>query len=668
MALNLPPDPYLALGVSKDAKLPEIRSAHRKLVLKCHPDKVQDAALKAEKQDEFQKVQQAYEILSDDTRRLKYDEQVKLFELRKEMGRGVASPRSNPFEFEVRTPESRPTAYATRSRGPPPPPPKIYTAQSPPKTYDSPKTYDDLYEKPLRSAKKSSSYESSERRREEERQQRELRKRDDEEKERLKREKEKKRAVHSDRKKTRDKEKRRETDDKRTRSNRTYIEDDTEDEPLPREKTRSWDRQRLEEEIRLRNDSPRVSASPRIGTAPLTPKWDGLQDNALAYLQASRSKAPEEGLRHPGLRRGETFGGTETAYNLRYTTATKQSASLSDDDTPRRSSFRRRASEAPPSRSRDTTRKEKEPSKRSSSTRKAFGEIVEPASPLTSPKTPKLKTTTSAPPLSSDFLKPARSKTEYSRKEKDPSIPSPPLRAQTFQSGDRDRDRERERDRDRDRGRDREGSKLRQTMQYDSPESDSEGHIFVSPRGSRSPPRPPRGSRSPPRPPQRVSSPRRREAPETTRYSVSQGNAVPKTPTMRHHRTELRNVGGDDYSPRDRSESPRGTRKSDRPPPASSNSRQAPQRSHSQTYYTSPGDPVVIPVRPKLSRDHTSGGSRGSPLFAEVTEVKYSPSYRDEDVHYSPHAGVDPYRRGSEPGHRDTYPSPRSGREQVFAN
>jgi curved DNA-binding protein CbpA len=83
LANPLPPDPYTLLGVAKDAKLPEIRSAHRKMVLRCHPDKVQDAALKAVKQDEFQKVQQAYELLSDDSRRLQYDEQVKLWELRK---------------------------------------------------------------------------------------------------------------------------------------------------------------------------------------------------------------------------------------------------------------------------------------------------------------------------------------------------------------------------------------------------------------------------------------------------------------------------------------------------------------------------------------------------------------------------------------------------------
>ena len=47
---SFPPDPYKVLGVSKDAQTPEIRSAHRKLVLKCHPDKVQDPTLKAKKQ------------------------------------------------------------------------------------------------------------------------------------------------------------------------------------------------------------------------------------------------------------------------------------------------------------------------------------------------------------------------------------------------------------------------------------------------------------------------------------------------------------------------------------------------------------------------------------------------------------------------------------------
>lgn len=651
MALKLPPDPYHALGVSKDAKLPEIRSAHRKLVLKCHPDKVQDATLKAEKQEQFQNVQQAYELLSDETRRLQYDEQIKLFELRKEMGRGVASPRANPFEFEIRTAEPRTTTYATRSRGPPPP--KIYTTQSPPKSYDMPRMYEDVYDKPLRSAKKSSSYESSDRKRDDDRQ-REMRKREEEERERQKWDKEKRRAAQGDRKKTRDKEKRRDTEEKRNRSTRPYVEEDSDDEPSPsiREKRSSRDK-RAEDEMHLRNDSPRVSASPRLGTAPLTPKWDGHKDSALEYMQAARSKVPDSGFQPPTLRRGETFAGPETTYSVRYATPVKASLSLSDDDSPRRSSFRRRASEAPPTRSRDPARKEKDfSSKRSSSTRKPQAEIVEPPSPPM-PKTPKLKTHTSAPPLAPEYGKPIRSKTDYPRKEKD-SIPSPPLRSQTFQSGDRERDR--------DRGRDREGSKLRNPVQYDSPGSDSDGPIYASPRTSRSPPRPQRGSRSPPII-QRVSSPRRRE-PETTRYSVSQGSAVPKTPTPRH-RADLRNIDDEDYSPRDRSESPRGGRKSDRPPISGGGSRQAPQRSHSQAFYPSVVEPIIHTVRPKLSRDHGSSGSRGSPLFGEV---KFGQSYRDEDVRYSPHAGVDPYRRGSEPVHRDTYPSPRSGRGEVYVS
>lgn len=657
MALNLPPDPYLALGVSKDAKLPEIRSAHRKLVLKCHPDKVQDATLKAEKQDEFQKVQQAYEILSDDTRRLQYDEQVKLFELRKEMGRGVATPRSNPFEFEVRSAEPRTTSYPTRSRGQPAP--KIYTTHSPPKTYDIPKTYEDIYDKPLRSTKKSSSYDSSERKRDEERQ-RELRKREDDDKEKQKLEREKRRTAHGDRKKTRDKEKRRETDEKRTRT-RPYVEDISDDElpPPPREKKSSRDKQRLEEELRMRNDSPRVSASPRLGTVPLTPKWDGHKDSALEYMQAARSKVPDDGFRQPPLRRGETFGGTDTAYSVRYTTAPKASLSLSDDDTPRRSSFRRRASEAPPSRSRETTRKEKESTKRSSSTRKTYTEDVGPPSPPPVLKMPKFKTHTSAPPLSPDSLKPVRSKTEYPRKDKESSVSSPPTRAHTFQSVDSHRER------DRDHGRDREGSKLKNPILYGSPGSDTDDHIFVSPRGSRSPPRPPRTSRSPPRP-QRVSSPRRREAPEQTHYKIREGSAVPKTPTTRH-RTVMRDIDDEDYSPRDRSVSPRGSRKTERPPISGGGSRQTPQRSQSQSHYPSPVDPMAVPIRPKQSRDHGSSGSRGSPLFAEVTEPQYTPVYRDEDVRYSPHAGVDPYRRGSEPTHRSSYPSPRTRGGEVYA-
>jgi curved DNA-binding protein CbpA len=118
----LPPDPYKALGVEKDSDISAIKTAYRKLVLKCHPDKVQDPALKASKQDEFQRVQQAYEILSDDKKRSEYDQDVKLKKLREEMQRSMPrhqarpSPKAYYTEFNVRTAEPPPGFRA----GPPP--------------------------------------------------------------------------------------------------------------------------------------------------------------------------------------------------------------------------------------------------------------------------------------------------------------------------------------------------------------------------------------------------------------------------------------------------------------------------------------------------------------------------------------------------------------------
>lgn len=126
MSSPLPPDPYVVLGVAKDAQIPEIRSAHRKLVLKCHPDKVQDPALKAIKQDEFQKVQQAYEILSDEKERSKYDEQVKLTELRKQAyakanSSATRSSRAATAEYEVHQSAPRSSHRSSPSAAAPPP-------------------------------------------------------------------------------------------------------------------------------------------------------------------------------------------------------------------------------------------------------------------------------------------------------------------------------------------------------------------------------------------------------------------------------------------------------------------------------------------------------------------------------------------------------------------
>ncbi|KAI9884087.1 MAG: GTPase-activating protein [Watsoniomyces obsoletus] len=69
-------DPYAILGVPNDATTTAIKSAYRKLALQTHPDKIQDESLRAIKQDEFHRLQQAYEILTDETRRREHDEKV----------------------------------------------------------------------------------------------------------------------------------------------------------------------------------------------------------------------------------------------------------------------------------------------------------------------------------------------------------------------------------------------------------------------------------------------------------------------------------------------------------------------------------------------------------------------------------------------------------------
>ena len=96
----LPQSPYTTLNVPKDATLATIRSAHRKLVLSCHPDKVQDESAKKQKAEQFHQVQEAYEILSDENKRQRYDEKVKLAELRAEMAEERGSfPSRRPYEY-----------------------------------------------------------------------------------------------------------------------------------------------------------------------------------------------------------------------------------------------------------------------------------------------------------------------------------------------------------------------------------------------------------------------------------------------------------------------------------------------------------------------------------------------------------------------------------------
>ncbi|MGI9519258.1 MAG: DnaJ domain-containing protein, partial [Pirellulaceae bacterium] len=66
----MPEDYYKTLGVSRDASADEIQKAYRKLARKYHPDLADD---KEAAKEQFQKVQHAYEVLSDEKKRNLYD-------------------------------------------------------------------------------------------------------------------------------------------------------------------------------------------------------------------------------------------------------------------------------------------------------------------------------------------------------------------------------------------------------------------------------------------------------------------------------------------------------------------------------------------------------------------------------------------------------------------
>ncbi|KAL0932903.1 molecular chaperone DnaJ [Colletotrichum truncatum] len=196
----LPPDPYRILGVSKDAQLNEIRAAHRKLVLKCHPDKVQDPTLKAAKQDEFQKVQQAYELLSDDNERAKYDDNVKLAELRKEMAaKGMSANTSAPrtpsartYDVNIRTAEPRADTFKTTPTYRSSPGTKMYS-QYPSRSWDEEiHRSSPIFEEPR--ARRAASYEKPSRQEEDRDRERERRRRKEEDRER-----EREEAIRADR-------------------------------------------------------------------------------------------------------------------------------------------------------------------------------------------------------------------------------------------------------------------------------------------------------------------------------------------------------------------------------------------------------------------------------------------------------------------------------------
>lgn len=120
----LPPDPYQALGLARDASQAAIKTAYRKLALKFHPDKAKDKA------DDFHRVQQAYELIGEEDGRSKYDAEYRLHQLRNESQPrwSKAQPgvdvRTAAFDFRTSpNPDARfaargPPRYDTQERRP----------------------------------------------------------------------------------------------------------------------------------------------------------------------------------------------------------------------------------------------------------------------------------------------------------------------------------------------------------------------------------------------------------------------------------------------------------------------------------------------------------------------------------------------------------------------
>lgn len=322
-------------------------------MLKCHPDKVTDPAQKAAKQEEFQKVQKAYETLSNEDERQKYDDMVLANELEKdnaerrrqrdrEFTPGRTPPRSYDSDYgrspahytvHVNKPDS---SYKVRTAEPREPPtfqksqtwtsgsksPYNTSTRTPPRSYEEMNhysSYEDLpprdsresrrsretssykekisrHEEEKRAKKKEEEYESrraEEKARRKEREKAERREAELQEAERKnkeRRDKEKRKAE-----KARDTDRKRDTEEKRSRHKTTYAEEDSD--PVvftskPDKKSKSSSRSK-EVPVQIRED--REHRSER-GT-----KQDQHLNFAAQYLESSRSKAA------PRLGRSQTY-------------------------------------------------------------------------------------------------------------------------------------------------------------------------------------------------------------------------------------------------------------------------------------------------------------------------------------------------------------------------
>ncbi|KAH6603271.1 hypothetical protein Trco_008046 [Trichoderma cornu-damae] len=391
------PDHYKVLGVSKDAQVADIRLAYRKLVLKCHPDKVQDPALKAQKQEEFQKVQQAYELLTDEEERRKYNDQVRLADLKEQLRKtNVSTPRSSSkyAEYEIRTTEPRAASYQA-STNVPPPASKGYTYSG---SYEEdvafgPRVYQPGSSRPTR---RETTYVDGRSKRDGERDRdardkdkdRDRRKKAEKEEAARRADKEAKEAKEARREKKakekqRDKDIKRESEEKKKHAKPTaiYVDDYSDDTPAPAPKSdkkkssKKYDEKRDRDRSSHREEIPVVSPPvrtfpeyntskyvepPRAAPEPSS-SWEDTHmklKDATSYIEAARAK---EGVAAGGLKRSMTYGPRMTQPPAAPTpppVANQPSPfAVPDDDDARRSSARPRRGSTESNRAREKYRK-----------------------------------------------------------------------------------------------------------------------------------------------------------------------------------------------------------------------------------------------------------------------------------------------------------------------
>lgn len=399
----LPPDPYKALGVPKDAPLAAVRGAYRKLVLTCHPDKVTEESAKKVAADKFHLVQQAYEVLNDETRRQRYDERVRLQELRAD----VMNQKSGRIIPEM-TPRTKTTTFEMRGD-------RMYEETVPRRSYEE----DDYFQpqpryqeiRPRRQEDRPfviSPRKTSGRASEDKRRAKETAREYEEDRDRRRKEAEK--AARSDRNKKRDKDKRRDSEYK-SKPKYAYAESETESDSDVTERIHARreepPRRRYDEELR-RPELPRRSTKREDFDS--YDDYDTKHIRAQDYIAQSRGSVDRDPNRPPLSSRGYSH------VDARPPLTPKVPPMPTIDASGRRGSGR------------GTSRREHSPPPRFSKKDRRPTEIVDP------PRRPKLPDYSSDPkglriPITSDRKEPHRSQTLDSVPERKPQ---PIKRAETM--------------------------------------------------------------------------------------------------------------------------------------------------------------------------------------------------------------------------------------------